>query len=211
MNKLSKISSILRFENIQRFSEPFTHFNVQEVLSHEEADRILTWLETTDMFIPRKEQFYRSSAFHLSPENTPNEVADFFSIENLSAIKVKVEDIFGVKFEDRFTISANKYLPGQGTLIHTDYVKPGFRDQFFFTHRFLLYLNRGWKEKDGGSLGIFNTPNPEDLSKVIHPIHNTGVGLAINQKSYHAVEAVHSGERYTLNFTFLSVSGEHQI
>ncbi|OPD56275.1 2OG-Fe(II) oxygenase [Bacillus anthracis] len=211
MNNISHKKSPLQFEGVRKFETPFKHFEVSEVLKPEESYRILTWLENTNMFIPRKEQFYRSSAFHLSPENAPNDVTDFFSIENLANFKIKIEEIFKIKFKDKFTVSANKYLPGQGTLIHTDYVRANYRDEFFFTHRFLLYFNRGWKPEDGGSLGIFNSPNPSDLEKVINPVHNTGVGLSINPHSYHAVEAVSSGERYTLNFTFLAADGEHQL
>jgi len=194
----------LKFHNTTRFDQPWPHFHVGQVLSHEMADRLLTWLETTDLFLPRREEFYRSSAFHLSPQNVPDHLSDFVSTETLKALMNKVEQLFGINFHERFSVSANRYGPSQGTLIHTDYVDVARRDEYFFTHRFLIYLNRDWQESNGGWLGLFNSANESDLAKTVAPANNTGIGLVISPRSYHAVSAVTRGNRYTLNFTFRS-------
>jgi len=181
---------------------PFRHFQVAQVLDEQLADRLLAWLETTPNFIPRNQEFYRSSAFHVSPTAAPAALETFFSVPNFQALRGIMSESFGVPLADRIFLSANRYVPGQGTLIHTDYEPDGRRTEFSFTHRFLLYLNRGWAAADGGALGLFDGPEPTDLVTTVAPTHNRGVALEIGPTSYHAVAAVQSGQRYSLNFTF---------
>lgn len=200
MNK----TNLLCIEGVETISEPYKHFQVKKIFNSAAANTILSWLETTNLFIPRKEHFYRSEAFHLSPANIPNNLQQYFNMNNLNQIKELAQEVFDVKFKDKFTVSANKYLTGQGTLIHTDYITPKNRDEFYFTHRFLIYLNREWNEDDGGKLGLFGSASEKDIKKLIKPLHNSGIGFQVSPISYHAVEFVKSGERFSLNFTFIS-------
>lgn len=202
---------LMQINNVNKFEKPYKHFSLDNPFKPQDADKILRWLETTNMFTSRKERLLRSSSFFLSAENIPSEVADFFSNQNLISLKKDIENIFNIEFKDYFTVSANKFVLGEGALIHTDYIDPESKSEIYFTHRFLLYFNRGWVETDGGSLGIFNSSDQNDLEKTINPIHNTAIGFAINPHSYHAVSAIKNGIRFTLNFSFTSKNGLHQI
>ncbi len=205
MNQLNTSNSTWRFKSACPTQRPFRHFQVARVLDKQLADRLLEWLETAPGFIPRNELFYRSSAFHVSPQTAPPALREFFSVSNFQALRGIMSESFDLPFADRVIVSVNRYGLGQGTLIHTDYEPDGQRTTFSFTHRFLLYLNRGWRAACGGELGLFDGPEPTDLVATVTPTHNSGVALEIGPTSYHAVAAVRFGQRYSLNFTFAAL------
>jgi Rps23 Pro-64 3,4-dihydroxylase Tpa1-like proline 4-hydroxylase len=194
-----------RFEAGLPAQRPFRHFQVGQVLDGQLAGRLLEWLEVAPNFIPHNKKFYRSSAFHVSPRNAPQALEEFFTVSNFQALRGIMSESFALPFTDRVILSANRYGPGQGTLIHTDYEPDGRRNDFSFTHRFLLYLNRGWIAAAGGELGLFDGPEPTDLVTSVAPTHNSGLAIEIGPTSYHAVAAVRSGQRYSLNFTFAAL------
>jgi hypothetical protein len=195
----------------ERHDEPFPHLVIDGVLPSGLADDVLAWMETTASWIPREERFYRSDNIHFSPANLPPELASLLSTDARRDLRLALEDHFRHKFLPTLHVSANRYRPGQGTLIHTDFVPSHFeRDRFFFTHRFLVYFLRDWDAGRGGALGLFASTDVASLMKTIDPIHNRGVGLVIGPRSYHAVAAVHDGERYTINICLRSVTGEYE-
>lgn len=202
---------LLPLRAAQRHAEPFRHLTVEEVFPSGLADAVLSWLETTDAWVPREEAFYRSENIHLSAANVPPELAPLFSPVSRRELRRSLEEHFRHEFAPTLHVSANKYLPGQGTLIHTDFV-PGHmtRDRFFFTHRFLVYFLRTWDAGCGGALGLFASAEPASLVRTIEPGHNAGVGLVIGPRSHHAVAAVKEGVRYTLNFCLRSATGEYE-
>jgi Rps23 Pro-64 3,4-dihydroxylase Tpa1-like proline 4-hydroxylase len=181
---------------------PFPHLRTHDVLAAGVADRLLAWAESAPHFTARNTEFYRSSAFHVGPHSAPAELRDFFSDRNVAALRELMATAFATEFTDRVFLSVNRYGRGQGTLIHTDHEQAHRRSEFSFTHRFLLYLNRGWRPADGGTLGLFDGPDPTRLRTTIEPLHNSAVALEIGPESYHAVAAVRSGQRFSLNFTF---------
>jgi Rps23 Pro-64 3,4-dihydroxylase Tpa1-like proline 4-hydroxylase len=201
-SQLNTVDSPWRFGWMSPIARPFRHFQIAQVLDEELAGRLLDWLETTPNFLARNENFYRSSAFHVSPRTAPPALEKFFSVRNFQALRGIMSESFELPFADRVILSANRYGPGQGTLIHTDHQLDDRRDGFSFTHRFLLYLNQGWEPAEGGALGLFDGPEPSNLAATLQPMHNSGVALEISPNSYHAVAAVRSGQRYSLNFTF---------
>ncbi len=89
-----------------------------------------------------------------------------------------------------------KLVNGHTIRLHNDFI-PGRE-----THRLLIQLNRNWQDENGGFLLFFNSSAPEDIHRVIHPVHNSSVGFAISPKSNHAVSTVYNGERYTLVYSF---------
>jgi Rps23 Pro-64 3,4-dihydroxylase Tpa1-like proline 4-hydroxylase len=87
-------------------------------------------------------------------------------------------------------------VAGQRIRIHNDYIP----DQE--SHRVLVQLNRGWTDDMGGALIFFNSHDPTDMHRAFRPSHNSCVGFEISPKSLHAVSTIHSGERFTLVFSF---------
>lgn len=205
MDKNAVVEPIVRFSHVKRFDQPYKYFHTEEVFAPEAAQALLKWIESSDKFIHKEENFYRNSWFNISSKELPDYLKDVFSLENLTEIKKNMERIFETSFLDEFLIFAQKYSPGEGTLIHTDYMEPENRNyQYFFTHRMIVYLNHGWKPKNGGLFGVFSTSNPKDIVASFEPFHNTAVGLAHGPESYHAVSAVSEEVRYAIQFSFLS-------
>jgi len=199
-----KNEDVVKFSKINYFENPYKYCQITEVFSQEVADSLLNWLESIE-FTKKEEEFYRNSWFNISSEVLPDNLKLVFSHKNLKKIKSNVEKIFGVTFTEDMLIFGQKYEPGEGTLIHTDYMEPTNRNyQYFFTHRMIVYLNHGWEEKQGGLFGVFSSSDPKDIISTFEPIHNTAVSLSHGPSSYHAVSSVNEGIRYAIQFSFLS-------
>jgi Rps23 Pro-64 3,4-dihydroxylase Tpa1-like proline 4-hydroxylase len=104
--------------------------------------------------------------------------------------------LFSVKLNSEVVLTAHKLIAGHTIRLHNDFVPE--RE----THRLLIQFNREWQDENGGFLLFFNSPAPEDINRIIRPVHNSSVGFAISPKSNHAVSTVNNGERYTLVYSF---------
>ncbi|WP_318582165.1 2OG-Fe(II) oxygenase [Bacillus paranthracis] len=200
----------IQFKETYIYQEPFKHVYIKEVLPPDIAKNILEWLGKTDLFLKRNENNNKSNEFIINSKDCPDHLKSFFSVQNLRIIKDKIQQIFEVTFKDEFTLSAVKHIKGNGTSIHSDYAKLEQRDENFFTHRFLLYLNENWEKNDGGRLGIFLSKEPSSLIKAIPPLHNTGVGIAFGKNTYHAVEKINNKNRFSLVFTFKTINEAYE-
>jgi Rps23 Pro-64 3,4-dihydroxylase Tpa1-like proline 4-hydroxylase len=92
--------------------------------------------------------------------------------------------------------NAHKLLPGQTIRVHNDFIG---REE---THRAIIQVNRDWTESSGGLLMLFSSPSPDDVMRVVRPLHASGAGFEISPASFHAVSKIHAGERYTLVYSF---------
>lgn len=198
------------FEGLNIYQKPFKHIFIDKVLSIDLANQILQWLKQTDLFINRNEFNNKSNEFIIKQEYCPENLKSFFSPKTLKILKDELQKIFEIEFEDNFILSAVKHNKGDGTSIHSDYAEPTQRDNNFFTHRFLIYLNENWEEQDGGMLGIFSSKKPSSLIKTIPPIHNTGVGISFGKNSYHAVGKIKNKNRFSLVLTLKAVNGIYE-
>ena len=97
---------------------------------------------------------------------------------------------------NRVEVVAHKLVRGQRIRQHNDFI-PGYE-----THRLTLQLNRGLDEAAGGWFVLFSGPEPSDIHKILLPRHNSALGFAISQSSFHAVSPLARSERYTLVFSF---------
>jgi Rps23 Pro-64 3,4-dihydroxylase Tpa1-like proline 4-hydroxylase len=111
-------------------------------------------------------------------------------------LREELEKSFSTKLAQRVDLTAHKLIPGQRIRIHNDYI-PGEE-----SHRILIQLNRGWNEENGGILMFFASDNASDVQDAFLPTHNTSVAFEISPRSFHAVSAINSGERYTLVISF---------
>ena len=66
----------------------------------------------------------------------------------------------------------------------------------------LVQLNRGWDDANGGILMLFAGSRAEDVERMVRPTHASAVSFEISPTSFHAVSTIHSGERYTLVYSF---------
>jgi Rps23 Pro-64 3,4-dihydroxylase Tpa1-like proline 4-hydroxylase len=140
--------------------------------------------------------FYTQYEFDVTDVSLPEEIAFVYDRVFLDYITERFEELFSVKLAGQVDVTAHKLVKGHTIRLHNDFV-PGQE-----THRLLIQLNRNWTDASGGFLLFFNSSNPEDICRVIRPVHNSSTGFAISPKSNHAVSTVHDGERYTLVYSF---------
>ena len=146
--------------------------------------------------------FYNQFEFSLHEITIPNNVTKFISSEFTSILKDFVQQSFGAHCSDKIDIVAHKLTPGDSIGIHNDFI-PNQE-----SHRILFHFNRDWEEKNGGYFMIFKDCNPENVFKVLPPIHGTVQGFEISKNSFHAVSKVHHGTRYTLIYSFYRKNSE---
>lgn len=204
----SRLDLLYNLANREQLTAPFSHAVFHDVLPAELAEAALAWLEERTEWMRHERDFYRSHNVHLSPGVVRGGAAPMFDPQALAAFRTSLGELFQTAWDrSGFHISANRYSPDDGTLIHTDYVVPEARDQYYFTHRFILYLNRGWYPRSGGELGLFPSADATAPTRVIEPRHNTAAALAIGPRAYHAVACVQEGARYSINFCLRVADG----
>ena len=192
------LSRIIDFPDHSLVETPFPHFICSSVLSKDASLHILSWLETAAPWKLIEQDFYEQYEFSLLAPDIwlPSEVELLRSPEFLSLLKKKIGDIFSEQLSDNVDITAHKLIDGQSIRIHNDLLEGGP------DYRFILQLNSKWTQECGGLLVLFGSENPEDVVKLIKPLHNTGIAFKISTSSHHAVSKIHSGHRYTIVYSF---------
>ena len=177
-------------------AEPFPYFTVSQGFPPQVSSLILEWLTAEAPWVLIETNFYEQYEINLSGSSAPPHLAFLTKQPFLDDLRSKAEHAFSVSLGNRVDCTAHKLVSGQRIRIHNDFI-PGEE-----THRVLVQLNCGWTEEQGGFLVFFNSEDPTDIHAVFQPIHNSVVGFAISEISYHAVSTIHAGERYTLVFSF---------
>ena len=190
------MAPFLRLSPVKAFSQPFPYVVSPESLDPDVSCRILAWLESAAPWRLVETDFYEQFEFSLSDSQPSPELAFLRSSDFLAAVKARMASLFGTALGDRVDATAHRLVPGQRIRLHNDFIAGAE------THRLMIQLNRGWKDENGGFLFFFNSADPADLHKIFRPVHNSAVAFAITPESYHAVSALHAGERYTLVYSF---------
>ena len=188
--------NLFRLTSPEVFVEPFPYFTAVEGLGEIISSACLEWLENEAPWKLVETDFYEQYEFSLLDSPLPPPLTFLTERLFLRDLRVKVERVFGRRLSERINCTAHKLVQGQTIRIHNDYI-PGEE-----THRLLLQLNRGWRDAQGGYLMLFNSPDPSDVHRVFRPANDIVIGFAISERSNHAVSTVHSGERFTLVFSF---------
>jgi hypothetical protein len=175
---------------------PFPHFLVDDCLDKELAAELLDWFERQAPWRLVETDFYEQYEFSLFDADLPQRLKTLVDPSSLAALRDTMSKAFGTAFKDRMTVVAHKLVRGHRIAIHNDFLDGEE------THRLTVQVNRGLKDSDGGFFMLFNSCDAADVHKVLRPISGTGLGFEIGPHSYHAVSAVHGGERYTLVFSF---------
>lgn len=175
---------------------PFPHFYAEDVLEAGVAEAALRWFEAAAPWQLTVADFYEQYEFSLLHAEPPPDVALLSDARTLVRLREDVGSLLGAELGDPVDVTVHKLTSSQRIRIHNDYI-PGRE-----THRLLIQLNRGWADEQGGMLMLFGGPRPEDVRRIVPPVHRTSLGFAISQDSHHAVSAVYSGERHTLVYSF---------
>lgn len=175
---------------------PFPHFTTSKVFNSELADDLLSWLNECSLWKLTETNFYTQYEFSLLETELPAQLQILSSEAFTKQIGQILSKAFSADSLRLVGITAHKLIDGFKMGIHNDFI--GKEE----THRLVIQLNTGWTEKNGGYLMLFNSKKVQDVSNLIIPIHNSGIGFEISQKSYHAVSTIYGFERYTLVYTF---------
>ena len=177
--------------------DPYRHVSAPSVFSSDTANAALAWLERDASWKLRIADFYEQWEVHVQDALLPDEVKALCSDETIAKM---IEDIIApLSFGQPVTlteVTAHKLLAKQTIRIHNDFLDG---DEHY---RLLVQLNRGWIDAQGGMLMLFASGCSTDVRRVLRPVHGSIFAFEISPASYHAVSTVHSGERYTLVYSF---------
>jgi Rps23 Pro-64 3,4-dihydroxylase Tpa1-like proline 4-hydroxylase len=177
-------------------SQPFPCFTVAQAISTELEEALLAWFESAAPWRLAVMDFYEQHEIDVQEVDVPTDLKALFSECSLDELRRNVGTLLGASLKPQIEITAHKLNRSQRIRIHNDARPEGE------THRFLIQLNRGWDEANGGMLMLFRGPNVEMLDEVIAPTSRSAFGFEISTASYHAVSQVYRGDRYTLVFSF---------
>jgi hypothetical protein len=195
----------------RRRSSPFPHCTFNKVFSHQVACGLSRCLADRDDWSYRSEPHNRVRTCHWRPDNLPPAIAALLTREVLDELAEGVQNMFGEVFAEKFFVTANKQIPGDGSKVHNDYFADHLDHPFFFTHRLIVYLSPDEAAGRGGVLGLFGSEDPKDLQRIITPRFNTGVAMAMGPRSFHAVSAITAGTRYSLCFSFTNADHRYHV
>ena len=190
----------LHLSSVETFSEPFPYLVFPKGLDLDVSCQILTWFESDAPWQLVETDFYEQFEFNLLDIQLPPELTFLRAPDFLTRMKSRMAELFGTVLSDRIKVAAHRLASGQRIRLHNDFIAHAE------THRLLIQLNRSWKDENGGLLLFFNSNDPSDIHKVFRPVHNSAVGFAIAPESYHAVSTLHTGERFTLVYSFYEKS-----
>lgn len=176
--------------------DPFLHVTHCGPLPRELCTSALGWMETDAPWLLRIESFYEQWELHLEAGNLPQELLSLLSAETVDHLKRLMLTPLTATGLVLTEVTAHKLLPGQTIRVHNDYLDNGE------THRLLVQLNSGWDDAQGGLLMLFASASPEDVRRILRPLHGSAMAFPITRHSFHAVSKVQYGERYTLVYSF---------
>jgi Rps23 Pro-64 3,4-dihydroxylase Tpa1-like proline 4-hydroxylase len=160
------------------------------------AAAILEWFENGAFWHLQLAGFYEQYECSLNESNLPAQIAPLLDLAFVSRLSGHMLSPITDDDLALTEVSAHKLVSGQTIRIHNDYI--GEEE----THRILVQINRGWDDANGGMLMLFTGPRTEDVARVVRPVHASAMGFEISPSSFHAVSTIHSGERYTLVYSF---------
>jgi Rps23 Pro-64 3,4-dihydroxylase Tpa1-like proline 4-hydroxylase len=188
---------ILSFSNAARSETPFPHLRISEILRHDDADRILLWLQKDAPWKLTVADFYEQYEFSLLSSPLTVGMERLIEFDFIKTMTSNMKQSFEIDCNlDLVDVTAHKLISGQTIRIHNDFI--GSEE----THRLLIQLNSGWTAYQGGLLMLFSSDSPESLQNVLLPTHGSGFAFEISPNSFHAVSSINTGERYTLVYTF---------
>jgi hypothetical protein len=176
--------------------EPFSHTLATAVLPPELCAAALDWMERDAPWKLCIASFYEQWELHLESYTLPRELKPLCARPTVDYL---VKTMIGPLKPGRITlteITAHKLLARQTIRVHNDFLDGQE------TYRLLVQLNRGWQDEQGGMLMLFSSVSPDDVRRIIRPLHGSAFAFRITPQSFHAVSTIRSGERFTLVYSF---------
>jgi hypothetical protein len=161
-----------------------------------EAEDILCWFETGAPWRHKKTDFYEQQEFSCW-DSEDHEAKRLTSDGLLKGLRDDLGALFGLRFGPDVSVVVHKLISGHRIGIHNDYLTGQE------THRFVMQLNRGLTEADGGFFMLFNSSDPSDIHQILRPTSLSGLAFEISPTSYHAISQLHGNTaRYSVVYSF---------
>ena len=174
---------------------PFRYATFDQCLSPATAHHALRWFETAAPWNHVETDFYEQNEFSCWDAEGP-EAAFLTSDRLVGGLREELEALFGCPLRPDATVVAHRLVPGHRIGIHNDHLEDGE------THRFVIQLNRGLSDTDGGFFMLFNSRDASDIHAIFRPTHLSGFAFEISPVSYHAISQMHSNVRYSIVYSF---------
>lgn len=181
---------------VQRRDTPFPCFTAERVISEQLEADLLDWLERDAKWQLAETDFYEQYEIRFCEIELPPELQSLIGDETVDLLREEIGTLLGLQLGRNVEITAHRLEAGQTIRIHNDYRPSGE------ICRFLVQLNRGWSEEQGGFLMLFRGPDTGSLDSIISPRSRSAFGFHISRNSHHAVSKVHGGSRFTMVFSF---------
>jgi hypothetical protein len=177
---------------------PFPHFALPGLFDAETAAAVLNWLERDAPWAVESREFYiHHGCARLTERLAGSPVAVIAAPETLRCMRRHLERLFGITLSPRFDLAAHRMLPGHRIGLHTDCPAHGTE-----THRLLVNLNPGFEDEQGGHLILLDLHDPEESAVIVRPLHNSAVAMEFSDHSWHCVDEIRMGKRYSLVYSF---------
>jgi hypothetical protein len=175
---------------------PFPHATGDDILDEAAALESLCWLEQCNLWQLKKgDRHSYESTGHIE-RLISGGMGWIVGSEALGVIGEHLGRIFQRKMKPgTFQLEAHRMSAGQWIGPHNDAPIEGRR-----THRFVITLSRS--EVCGGELVLIGDKQAENVPAQICSRHNSAIALEFSQKSFHRVDEVKKGTRYSLVFSF---------
>jgi len=167
--------------------EPFPHLVIDDFLPDELCAQVESYgrsLEGLDENIHLNSKKLAANRYW-EFDAEPRELLSFFYSEHFERFLSRVTGVEGVHADHRYNWGGGyHFLPKGGFLnVHKDFNIHPYTNE----HRRLnaiLYLNRGWRDQDGGQLELWDMERKERFASIV-PIFNRLVIFETSEASYH--------------------------
>ena len=186
------------FRNVHFSAVPFPHATTDHVLDDETAILLLDWLQQKAPWGLESSSFYIQHGCSLDRGVDADVVGLICSRDITELLTARMGSVFGTIFNSAKTsVSAHRLIPGHRIGMHTDCPRDGTE-----THRLIIHLTHSLGEDSGGELALFDREDPANSLVVIPARHNSSAMIQFSSRSWHTVEEVRQGVRYSLLYSF---------
>lgn len=169
-----------------RHEAPFVYFTVRDALGAGVCERLAAEFDVTDAW-ERHDTFYQCWMRDITGAIGPD----------LRGVLIgRMAQVTGLPLIDGLKVTAQRMLPGDQALPHSDRPLLGFE-----AVRLVLQLTPDWRPEHGGWFRVFADPDGLQTVREHAPRFDTAVGFAMLPGSHHAVTPV-TAERRTVVFNF---------
>ncbi len=188
----------LAIQNSPLSTHPYRHLVVENILPSEAAAELVDWFRHKSTWWQQERDFYvHDSCDNL--DDCPQAVDGALSPDVRAGMAEALSTRFGIELDTRHvSLCAHRMRKGHMIGVHTDDPRLG-------SEAFRLLITLGdemYHDSFGGHFCMLSDNDIASVAAIARPLHNFGLAFELSETSYHAVNRVKSGERFSLVFGF---------